>query len=54
MKKYGKRVEIKEKKISEKNYFVVYVGRFKSTDDAIAFKTILEKSENEAFQVVAR
>ncbi len=54
MKKYGKKVEVKEKKISEKNYFVVYVGRFKSTDDAIAFKTILEKSENEAFQVVAR
>lgn len=54
MKKYGKKVDIKEKKISEKKYFVVYVGRFKSTDETIAFKTILEKSENEAFQVVAR
>lgn len=54
MKKYGKKVELKEKKISDKAYFVVYVGRFKSTDAAIAFKTILEQSENEAFRVVAR
>jgi len=54
MKKYGKKVEVREKRISDKDYFVVYVGRFRSTDEAIAFKTILEKSENEAFQVVAR
>lgn len=54
MKKYGKKVEMKKKKILDKNYFVVFVGRFKSVDETIAFKAILEKSENEAFQVVAR
>ncbi len=54
MKKYGKKVDIEDKKISDKNYYVVYVGRFKSTDEAIGFKAILEKSENEAYQVVAR
>lgn len=54
MKKYGKKIDINEKNISDKLYFVVFVGRFKSIDDAIAFKAILEKSENEAYQVVAR
>ncbi|MCP4705546.1 MAG: SPOR domain-containing protein, partial [candidate division Zixibacteria bacterium] len=54
LKKYGKRIDVKEKEISDKNYYVVYVGRFKSTDEAIAFKAILEKSENQAYQVIAR
>lgn len=54
MKAYGKKVEIKDKKISEKNYYVVYVGRFLSSDDAMAFKARLEISEEEIFQVVAR
>jgi hypothetical protein len=54
MKKYGEKVDLTDKKISDKNYYVVYVGRFKSTETATAFKIRLEQSENEAFQVVAR
>lgn len=54
MKKYGEKVEVNEKVISEKKYYVVYVGRFKSTNEAVVFKERLESSENEAFQVVAR
>ncbi len=54
MKKYGKAVEVVEKIISNKKYFVVYVGRFNSTESALLFKEQLEKSENEAFRVVAR
>jgi len=54
MKQYGEKVEIKDKIISEKKYYVVYVGRFKSSQDAMAFKSRLELSEKEAFQVIAR
>lgn len=54
LKAYGQKVEIKRKKISDKNYYVVYVGRFTSMDEAMAFKNSLEQSENEAFHVVAR
>lgn len=54
MEKYGQPLDIQEKNISNKKYYVVYVGKFGSSDDAIAFKARLETQENEAFQVVAR
>lgn len=54
MQQYGEKVETKNKIISDKKYYVVYVGRFKSSQDALAFKSRLELSEKEAFQVVAR
>ena len=54
MKQYGERVEISDKIISEKKYYVVYVGRFRSSQEAMSFKSRLELSENEAFQVIAR
>jgi tetratricopeptide (TPR) repeat protein len=54
LKKYGERVETEQKIISDKKYYVVYVGRFLSSEDAMAFKARLELSEKEAFQVVAR
>ncbi len=54
LEQYGQRVEIKKKKISDKDYYVIYVGRFTSSDDAMTFKTRLEQSEDEAFHVVAR
>jgi len=54
MKQYGREVEIKDKIISDKKYRVVYVGRFVSSEEAMAFKSRLEQSENEVYQVVAR
>lgn len=54
MEKYGQPLDIQEKTITNKKYYVVYVGKFNSSDDAIAFKARLETQENEAFQVVAR
>lgn len=54
MEAYGEDVEISEKNVSDKMYYVVYVGRFTSTDKAMAFKIKLEQNENEAFHVVAR
>jgi tetratricopeptide (TPR) repeat protein len=54
MKQYGQPLEIKQKLISDKKYYVVYVGRFTSSDEAMAFKARLELAENEAYQVVAR
>lgn len=54
MEKYGQPLEIQEKTISNKKYYVVYVGNFGSSDEAVAFKARLEAQENEAFQVVAR
>ncbi|UCD95487.1 MAG: SPOR domain-containing protein [Candidatus Zixiibacteriota bacterium] len=54
LKQYGKKLEIEQKIISDKKYYVVYVGRFLSSEEAMAFKSRLELSEKEAFQVVAR
>jgi len=54
MKGYGMDVDINDKYISDKKYYVVYVGRFVSSEEAMSFKTRLEASENEAFHVVAR
>jgi len=54
MKQYGEKVEIGRKTISDTKYYVIYVGQFQSSREAIAFKSRLELSEKEAFQVVAR
>ena len=53
-KKYKKPVDIREKRISGKNYHVVYVGRFQSYQDAYQFKSTLEATHGEVYQVVAR
>jgi len=54
MKKYGEKVETDSKLVSGKKYYVVYVGKFLSTADALSFKTRLETAEGEAFQIIAR
>jgi tetratricopeptide (TPR) repeat protein len=54
MEAHGEDVEISEKYISDKMYYVVFVGRFTSADKAMAFKIKLEQTENEVFHVVAR
>lgn len=54
LKQYGEPTEISDRVISGKKYYVVYVGRFLSSEEAMVFKARLELSENEAFQVVAR
>ncbi|MCX6827232.1 MAG: SPOR domain-containing protein [candidate division Zixibacteria bacterium] len=54
MKKYGESVNINQKTISDKKYYVVYVGRFLSTERAVLFRARLESAEKESFQVVAR
>ncbi len=54
MKKYNKSVDINEKVISGRKYFVVWVGKFLSSEQAMIFKARLEAAENETFQVIAR
>jgi len=54
MKQYGEDVEVTKKTVSDKKYYVVFVGRFQSSEQALAFKSRLESSEKEAFQVIAR
>lgn len=53
-KAYDKKIEIKTRKISGKDYRVVYVGRFQNYDDAVRFKLQLEANHHEVFQVVTR
>jgi len=53
-KRYDKKVDVKKKKIADKTYRVVYVGRFKTYLDALNFKEMLETNHRETFQVVAR
>ncbi len=53
-KKYDRPVDIKDKKISNAKYHVVYVGRFTSYEEASKFKTMLETNHKEVYQVVAR
>ncbi len=48
------KVDIESKRISGKDYRVVYVGHFRNYNDAVAFKVKLEASQHETFQVVAR
>jgi len=52
--RYDHKVDIKTKKISNKEYRVVYVGRFQTYEAALKFKKMLEANHNEVFQVVAR
>lgn len=54
MKKYKAPVEIDAKTISGRKYYVVYVGRFRSTDKAMEFRDRLEDEEKESYQVVVR
>jgi tetratricopeptide (TPR) repeat protein len=54
MKQYGEKVEIANKIVSDKKYYVVFAGQFQSTEEAMVFKSRLEMAEKEAFQVVAR
>jgi hypothetical protein len=51
---YDKKVQIGSKTISGKKYRVVYVGRFKSFEEAFKFKSQLESTHDEVYQVVAR
>jgi len=53
-KEYGKPVNIDARTISGVRYHVVYVGRFQDYRDALAFKTQLESTHGEVFQVVTR
>jgi tetratricopeptide (TPR) repeat protein len=50
----GVKVDIESKKISGRDYRVVYVGRFQDYEAAVRFKLQLEAANNESFQVVAR
>ena len=52
--KYGHAVEIRDKRISNIKYRVVYVGRFSSYSEATAVKAELEVEHDEVFPVVAR
>jgi len=53
-KDYGKKINIDTKTISGVKYHVVYVGQFQDYRDALAFKTQLESTHNEVFQVVTQ
>jgi len=54
MKKFGEKVDIENKKISDKKYYIVYIGRFQTTAEAADLKNRLEAAQKEAYQVVAR
>ena len=51
---YDRKIDYGEKNISGKKYHVVYVGRFSSYSEAYDFKTSLEATHGEVYQVVAR
>ena len=53
-KSYGKKIEIRNKKISGVRYHVVYVGKFQNYSEALSFKTSLEATHEELFQIIAR
>ncbi|MDH3891985.1 MAG: SPOR domain-containing protein [candidate division Zixibacteria bacterium] len=53
-KRYGKKTEALNKKISDKMYHVVYIGRFSDYQSASSFKEALQTEHNQVFQVVAR
>jgi hypothetical protein len=50
----GQKVDVEKRKISGRDYHVVYVGRFDDYDQATRFKLRLEAAHNETYQVVAR
>lgn len=51
---YKQKIDILPKKISGKNYFVVYVGRFEQYDKARELELTLEQARRESYQVIAR
>ena len=51
---YEQKIDTKSKKISGKNYYVVYVGRFPTFEQARQFKKQLESARSEVYQVIAR
>lgn len=53
-KTYNKKIDINTKKISDKKYYVVFVGHFTTYNSAYTFKETLESKHNEVFQVIAR
>jgi hypothetical protein len=53
-KDHGQKVDIETRRISGRDYRVVYVGRFSDYDEATRFKLSLEASHHETYQVVAR
>ena len=52
--KYGHKVEIGSKSISDRKYHVVYVGRFESYETAASFEKTIESEHDDVYQVVAR
>ena len=50
----GQKVDIETRRISGRDYRVVYVGRFDDYDEATRCKLSLETSHHETYQVVAR
>jgi tetratricopeptide (TPR) repeat protein len=52
--RYGKKVEALNKIISDKKYYVVYIGRFPDYESASRFKETLQAENNQVYQVVAR
>jgi len=52
LKRYDRKVEIRKRTISDREYRVVYVGRFQDYEKAAAFKLQLETDFCETFQVV--
>jgi len=52
--KYGHKVEITTKKISERTYQVVFIGRFDSYESAAEFERTIEAEHDDVYQVVAR
>lgn len=53
-KAYDKKVDIKDKRVSDKKYHAVFVGQFKTYAEASLFKNKLEINHNDVYQVVAR
>jgi len=51
---YDKKIDTKSKTISGKNYYVVFVGRFGTFEQAQQFKKQLESARSEVYQVIAR
>lgn len=51
---YGQKVEITTKKISDRTYHVVFVGRFDSFESAAEFEKTIEAEHDDVYQVVAR
>ena len=50
----GYKITIGNKEISGKSYFVVYIGRYRDYEEAAKVKRVLEASQGEVYQVIAR